>query len=932
MSDRNADSVQTVVTNHILLSPADWATATWRPRQPLTRPPAVEFAPRRCLARLGNHGMARYNYLPLMDWKLTLDIASLSPEEAHFWFVAMTEGQIDMRPLAERACADPDAFTGRIERDEIRQRLRQRAGYLTAEVMIPLAFLLSPPALLEALLDDELFVLDSTRYHHYQLINLQNVLIDGFRLYVLPYLDDATVDELRQIARGRVPSSLWSQSTPPTLEQTLAYRLAPVLGLHRELLSLVSTWPNNAFPKRGGYEEWRRLPREMIFGLGDPTLVEQHMRRLGLLLRNEADGRAWLAHTETRALDYLRESAVAGPGYNSVKLTEVLCLVEAPEAARPLLELRLGGHACPPLQRWFHGQVGNAVAGLLPLAGGRGKLADAARNYLRELTRRGLTGAIEEQLGGVDTVVAGRVRTSVLVVAETAPPPFDLVTTPGWLRYGISTLPALPQDALPNWVVAEDLPPLVVGDRCLNRGQVLTLIRALSAVKLDHHCELVRGLRERVDVACREAFVWRLIEQWQCGGAPTRDSWAMHAAGWLGGDESAVRLTALIRDSVGTVGRHRAGVAMTCLLALGSSLAMAHLAALSRQVRSRPLRERARDLLDAYAEARGLSRTELEDQLVPTLGFDGERGPVFDFGKRRFEARLAPGLRLVLRDPAGRVRADLPAPGARDDPERARQAIADWRLLRKALREVTREQSARLERAMVSGQRWPMRYFHAGVLRQPLLAQLARLVLWAGYDDRGRLASTFRVTDELTFVDAEESRVSLADFNSVRVVHPIELAEPQRLRWAAVWRDHELIAPFAQLGRRLFPLADAERQHTEITRFRGRRVPGLTLSSHVKIHDWLPVTVDHGRPGEAHAKAFPGARVVAVLRHPNVGQFGYPHHLSEQELHTAYFLRGVEVDGEAVSPAGALPLAEVSPLVYSEVCELMAWLHNKGKE
>lgn len=932
MSEKDADSIQTMVTDQVRLTPADWAVATWRPRQPLVHPPAQPFDPHRCLARLGSHGMARCNYPPLMDWKFTLDAPALSPAEAHFWFVAMTETQLDLRALAERACHQRGTFTGQIERDEVRQRLRQRAGYLTTEVMIPLACLLTPAALVEALLDDELFVLDSTRYHHYQLINLQNVLIDGFRLHVLPFLDDAVVDELRQVARGRIPSSLWSQSTAPTLEQTCAYRLAPVLGLHRELLTLVSGWPNNAFPRRGSYEEWRRLPREMIFGLGDPTLVEQHMRRLGLLLRNEVDGRAWLAHTETRALDYLRESAVAGAGYSSVRLTEVLCLVEAPAAAPPLLELRLEGHAGPALRRWFNLQVGNAVAGLLPLAGGRGKLGDAARNYLRELKRRGLAGVIEEQLVGADPTIAGRVRQTVLAVGDVAPPPFDQATTPGWLRYALATLPPLPVGPLPDWVVVEDLPPLIVGDRCLSSGQVHTLIRALSAVKLDHHADLVRGLRERVEVGCREAFVWRLIEQWQCGGAPFRDSWAMHAAGWLGGDESALRLAALIRDCTGQAGRHRAGVAMTCLLALGTPLAMAHLAALSRQLRSRPLRQRARDLIEAYAEARGLSRTEVEDQIIPTLGFDGDRGPVFDFGPRRFEARLAPGLRLVLREPSGRVRADLPTPGARDDHERARQAVAEWRLLRRTLREVTREQAARLERAMVSGQRWPMRYFHHSVLRQPLLAQLARLVLWGGYDDRGRLACTFRINDELTFVDAEEARLSLADFNSVRVVHPIELAEPQRLRWAAVWRDHELIAPFAQLGRRLYLLGDDERGRREITRFRGRRVPGLTLSSHVKAHDWLPVAVDRSRPGEAHARAFPTARVVAVLRHPNVGQYGYPHHLSEQELQAAYFLRGVELDGEAISPAAALPLGEVAPLVYSEVCELMAWLHNKGKE
>jgi hypothetical protein len=183
---------------------------------------------------------------------------------------------------------------------------------------------------------------------------------------------------MRRAARKRIDPVLWSQTTPPTLQQLIGYRLAPILGLHRELAGLVGIWPDNFFTGRTNGDLWR-MPREIIFGLGDPWLVEQHTRRLDLKLRHAGDARAWLAHTGLTALNWLVESIRALPVSARPRLIEVLCLVRAPQAARPLLELQQTGDGCPVLNAWFQREVGNAVAGLLSVAAGRGKLADAAR-------------------------------------------------------------------------------------------------------------------------------------------------------------------------------------------------------------------------------------------------------------------------------------------------------------------------------------------------------------------------------------------------------------------------------------------------------------------------------------------------------------------------------------------------------------------------
>ena len=918
-------------TSRVDLTPGDWSLATWRLRAVSPAPPPAEFSLPTARARLRRVTAGSHFYAPF-DWSRVGLANRLDPREAAFWFLAMTESSRERPPQQVADELDAHAANQPLGREEIRRRMRDRAGFLPQQILIPLANLFSPPDLADILLDPALCVVDLATVPHYQLSSLQTSLVEGVRHFVLPFLADAGLESLRERAREHIPSSLWSQGAPPTMDQFLAYRLAPLLGLHRELLALVSGWADNLFPARGGFDEWRRLPREIVFGLGDPWLVERHLRRLGLWLRHDQDARAWLAHTETRGLDYLVQSIRAGQGYNVTRLIDSLCLVEAPEAARPLLELRLDGQTCPAMREWFARQVGNAVAGLAPVAAGRGKLAEAARGYLREVRRRGLSDAIERHLPALEPAHQARIRQTILDVEEKTYPPLEDADPPDWLRQALLQMPQLPRDDLPDWVVEDDLPPLVLDGKRAGPALVRTVLRLCKSVKMECKPALFSALADHSDGPSREAFAWRLVEQWQFGGAPARDAWAMHAASWMGGDESVLRLASLLREWTGNAGRQRSGVALEALRAIGSPLALQQLSATARQGRIRQVRLQARSLFEQAAASHGLSRGELEDRAVPELGFAGEGGPTFDFGPRRFQALLAPGMRVLVRDAAGQVRPDLPAPGVRDDADSAKQAIADWRRLRRSVREVYKEQAVRLEQAMVGGQRWSLRHFRDRILAQPLLAQLAQLLLWAGYDERGRIACAFRITEDRAFVDADESPMRLLDLNSVRVVHPVEMNADTRSRWAEVWRDHELIAPFAQLGRRLFVPDERQRKDFRITAFRGRRVPALTIAGQVRARDWQPALIANRRSGEGHARYFASAGLTGVVFHPNVGAHVYPNHLAQQEIHAGFFVAGkidytTEIDATRGVCLGNVPL-----LVYGEVCETLAALYARGKE
>src|SRR5262249_10558584 len=144
---------------------------------------------------------------------------------------------------------------------------------------------------------------------------------------------------------------------------------------------------------------------------------------------------AWLAHTELSALDVVRDGILAKTNKAEAELMlAAFSRVKAPEAAPFMLELRLNSRAPALARQWLAEQPGNAVAGLLPVAAGRGKLADAAVEYLRDARRQGLADFIEQQLKGAPAEVADKVSREVLEHAEKVYEPFDDLKTPEWLR------------------------------------------------------------------------------------------------------------------------------------------------------------------------------------------------------------------------------------------------------------------------------------------------------------------------------------------------------------------------------------------------------------------------------------------------------------------------------------------------------------------
>ncbi|MFE5093496.1 DUF4132 domain-containing protein [Streptomyces sp. NPDC056638] len=377
---------------------------------------------------------------------------------------------------------------------------------------------------------------------------------------------------------------------------------------------------------------------------------------------------------------------------------------------------------------------------------------------------------------------------------------------------------------LPGWAEPSLLPQITV--RSGGALPVQSVRHALTMLALSKPGEVYPGvtsLVETADAASLAEFAWALFEQWQLANLPAKESWALHALGLLGDDETVRRLTPVIRSWPGEGAHHRAVEGLDVLASIGTDVALLHLHGISQRVKFKALKARAQEKIAEVAAGLGLTGEQLSDRLVPDFGLDADGSTVVDYGTRSFTVGFDEQLRPYVLDGDGKRRKDLPQPGARDDAELAPAERKRFMALKKDVRTIASDQVRRLEAAMVTGRSWTAQEFQELFVGHPLLWHLVRRLVWlSGTDDGVRTA--FRVAEDRTFADAEDDVFALPDDATVRLAHPLHLGE-QLTTWSEVFADYEILQPFAQLGRTVFELSEEERSGYRLTRFEGLKVP-----------------------------------------------------------------------------------------------------------
>ncbi|MFF3461440.1 DUF4132 domain-containing protein [Streptomyces sp. NPDC002619] len=318
------------------------------------------------------------------------------------------------------------------------------------------------------------------------------------------------------------------------------------------------------------------------------------------------------------------------------------------------------------------------------------------------------------------------------------------------------------------------------------------------------------------------AFAWGLFEQWRLAGMPAKDSWALHALGVLGDDETVRRLTPVLRAWPGEGAHHRAVEGLNVLAEIGTDVALLHLHGIAQRVSFKALKLRAQEKIAEVAEGLGLTGEQLGDRLVPDFGLDADGSTVIDYGTRRFTVGFDEQLRPYVRDADGKRRKALPAPAAKDDPELAPAERKRFAALKKDVRTIASDQVRRLEAAMVAQRAWTAAEFQELFVAHPLLWHLIRRLVWLS-ESNGEVTA-FRVAEDRTFADVQDDEFTLPAEASVRLAHPLHLGA-ELAAWSELFADYEILQPFPQLGRAVQAFTEEEATGHRLTRFEGATVP-----------------------------------------------------------------------------------------------------------
>jgi hypothetical protein len=633
-----------------------------------------------------------------------------------------------------------------------------------------------------------------------------------------------------------------------------------------------------------------------LFGIKDPAVLIREARRLGLRLTSVADARVWLALTGHDGLDVLRDSILGQRKAAALlEMLDVLLLAESPEAAVALLEVKLQAkppEAAPRINAWLKRHRAHAVAGLTPLADEKTPLGEAARALLAE---------------GSSPPTGG-------------PPAGGAPPDAGWLRSALDGVK--PGKSLPAYADPASLPPLCG----LAPADVTRVVTALASSTLAGPHPLVAGLRKHGDRSELGAFAWKLFEGWLEADAPSKEKWALLSLGHFGGDPEVLKLAPLIRAWPGESQHQRAVTGLDVLRTIGTDVALTQLNGMALKLKFKALQERARQMMDAIATDRGLSRQQLEDRIVPDLGLDAGGGRTFDFGPRRFRFALAEDLSAIALDESGKQLKDLPKPNSKDDAAKAGEAVTAWKALKAQLRQALPIQVMRLEEAMVTGRAWTPEEFSTLLVHHPLMTHLVRRLVWQGGP------SLFRVADGAT-VSHDGTAVSFQGVESVLVAHRLHLSPAQLEAWRSALDRQKIEPPFEQLERSVYAPRPAEVNAQGFIPPRGQ-IPAMKLRGNLEARGWRRLMHDQGGI-TGFSKEFPAADVTAAVMLNTTIVIGYPDN-ADVQMAGAFFVRGIghpygPCSDEVLEHLPHLNLGDVDAVAYSETVNDLTLLAPSGK-
>lgn len=355
-------------------------------------------------------------------------------------------------------------------------------------------------------------------------------------------------------------------------------------------------------------------------------------------------------------------------------------------------------------------------------------------------------------------------------------------------------------------------------------------------------------LAEDLNSAEFAVYVNELFDKWIEAGAEAKKRWVLYAAAIHGGSEIIEKLLRQIKE---WPQQARGAIACEAVKALSLNplpQALLYVDGIARKFKFKQVRAAANEALAFAAEQLGITREELADRIVPDLGFDERMERIFDYGERKFIVTITTALEIevfegILEEDTpqsltrGKRLKNLPAPGKKDDAAKAASSYEEFKQMKKQMKTIVTSQKQRLEMALSTAREWEVDAWKQLFVKNPIMHQFAIGLIWGMYQD-GKLTQSFRYMEDGSFNTEDEDEFELPKQGRIGLVHPIELTEESREVWKEQLADYEIVQPFEQLARPIYPITKEEENKQSLTRFEDKTVNNLALFSRLTGLGW----------------------------------------------------------------------------------------------
>ncbi|MGL5150087.1 MAG: DUF4132 domain-containing protein [Clostridium sp.] len=332
-------------------------------------------------------------------------------------------------------------------------------------------------------------------------------------------------------------------------------------------------------------------------------------------------------------------------------------------------------------------------------------------------------------------------------------------------------------------------------------------------------------------------FAFYILNVWLSSGAEAKEKWVLAFVGENGGDDCLSIIFNKIKDFSDNARHAMAMESLNSLTLSSNDMAINYINSIAIKFKYRKIKVKANECLEVVAINRGITRDELEDIIIPTLGFNNRGERIFSYGDREFTVKLLIDNTMEISDSKGKKFKNLPKGNKSDNEDLVKTCDKEFKQLKKDLKSTVAIQCGRLEGVLISKRMWSYESFNKVFVENPIMTKFALGLIWGVYEE-GSLIKTFRYLEDGGFTTHDEDDFEIVEGMYISLVHPLELSKEELSSWREQFDDYEIIQPFNQIERGFYFLDDEMKELDSYDEFNSLEVNGYSLYNKLSKFGW----------------------------------------------------------------------------------------------